>query len=302
MLKLITCFYGALRNYTGVPFVIFTPLRKVTRYIANRVLPDFLSKAYLRKGCVEENLVVSFTSFPARINEVWMVVECLKRQSVLPEKIILWLSNLQFPTKESIPQNLWREEDDLFEIRMVDDDIRSYKKFFYAMKEFPEKIIVTCDDDIFYHPETLKHLVEASRMYKGSVIANVCSQLVYNSEGELLPYSQWKRIYKAYSCNDMVQIGVGGVLYPPHSLDDMVLQKELFTTLIPLADDLWLNYMVRMKGTCVVKSALNALPLPIMSNAPTLTSVNRDNKMNDKQLNNLRQYFIEHGMKDVYQI
>lgn len=299
-LSLFTKFYAVQRNYRGIPFWLFMPLKRLTRYLANQILPRYLDKPCPIKGRLEKNLLVSFTSFPARINEVWMVVECLKRQSVLPEKIILWLSNVQFPTKESIPQKLWKEEDDLFEIRLVDGDIRSHKKYFYAMKEFPEKTIVTCDDDIFYHPETLEQLVKASRMYKGSVIANECRQLAYNSKEELLPYSHWKRIYEVYSCDNIVQIGVGGVLYPPQSLDETVLQKDLFIALCPLADDLWLNYMVRMKGTCIIKSALNMLPLPIKSNAPTLTSVNCGNNMNDKQINNLRQYFKKHGMRDVY--
>lgn len=101
------------------------------------LLPWFLSKKkVIYKGKIQKNLIVSLTSFPARIEYVWMVVETIKRQTVLPEKIILWLSVDQFPSMESVPKTLLNEQNEMFEIRMVNDDIRSYKKYYYAMKYF----------------------------------------------------------------------------------------------------------------------------------------------------------------------
>ena len=89
-LNLFSRLYARLHNYPGVPFWVLTPLRKIVRYGANRILPRYLEKAHTHRGTIENGVIISFTSFPARINDVWKVVESLKNQSILPEKIILW--------------------------------------------------------------------------------------------------------------------------------------------------------------------------------------------------------------------
>ena len=164
-LNFFTKAYGLLHGYKGLPFWVLTPFRRIVRYFSNKILPNYLSKSKPSNGRVEKNIILSFTSFPARISNVWQVVESIKRQSVLPEKIVLWLSLKQFPGGEGIPDSLLNEVDDLFEIRMVEDDIRSHKKFYYVMQEYPDKAFVTCDDDIYYHPDTLKYLVECSKKH-----------------------------------------------------------------------------------------------------------------------------------------
>lgn len=299
-LNIFTKSYGFLHEYKGLPFWALTPLRKILRFCSNKILPIYLSKAKPLKGRVEENLIISFTSFPARINDVWQVVESLKRQSVLPEKIILWLSRDQFPEKKGIPEQLWNEVDELFEIRMVEGDIRSHKKFYYVMQEYPDKIFVTCDDDVYYHPDTLKNLVECSKKYPSCIIANTARHISYNNDGNLLPYKQWGSDVKPYSSTNLMQIGIGGVLYPPQLLHEITLRKDLFLKLTPMADDIWLNCMARLKNTPVIKSKMNVLQLPIENNSPSLSKSNRYQNRNDIQLEQLRNYLITNGFKDVY--
>lgn len=248
-------------------------------------------------------VIVSLTSFPARISKVWMVIECLKRQSVMPEKIILWLSKDQFPNENDIPESLKRREDRLFEVRLVEGDIRSHKKYFYAMTEFPDKAFITCDDDVFYHPDMVKNLITAGRKYPGCIIANVSSEMTYSDSGELLPYVEWKNNIKAYASRNRVQIGIGGVLYPPGCLHKLVLRKELFSKLSPMADDLWLSLMARLNKTPVVQSAKNVLNLPIEDGSPSLSSVNNGEKnMNDVQIANMRRWLKEEMLPDVYNV
>lgn len=300
-LNIFTRAYGFLHNYPGVPYWVFTPLRKIVRFGANRLLPRYLANVRKRKGCIEKNVIISFTSFPARINDVWMVVESLKNQSVLPEKIILWLSKEQFPTKEAIPESLWKEEDELFEIRIVADDIRSHKKFFYVMQEYPDKTFITCDDDIFYHPDVIKNLVDGSKKYPGCVIANTARHIQYDSKGDLLPYNNWKVAKEAYDTENLIQIGVGGVLYPPIVLHELTLHKDLFLSLTPMADDIWLNCMARLNGTPIVKSVMKFLPLPIENGSSSLSSINRGSSKNDEQLRILRDW-LKDAVVDPYDI
>ena len=300
-LYLFTRVYGTLHNYY-MPVWIMKPIRKSVRVLANWYLPKILSKPTRRNGEVEKNLIVSLTSFPARINDVWKVVECLKRQTVLPEKIILWLSKKQFLSDDSIPEELKKREDDLFEIRFIDEDIRSHKKYFYVLNDYPDKTFITCDDDIYYYPNLIRDLVKTSKQFPNCVIANITSEISYEN-GVLLPYMLWNRKYKPFASLNRVQIGAGGVLYPPHCLSDFVLRKELFTKLAPLADDLWLNLMTRLKRTPVVQNNRYILFLPIQSTSPSLWSVNNGvENMNDKQIQQLRAWLKSVKMPDAFDI
>lgn len=296
--------YGSLYNRKGIHYRVFSPARYVVRKLANWQIPRYLRKHPCEgKGAVTKDLIVSFTSFPARIDKVWMVVECLKRQSVLPEKMILWLSKEQFPTYDSIPQSLQAQVDDLFEIRMVDGDLRSHKKYYYAACEYPNKTIVTCDDDVFYHPDILLYLLKAHKKYPHCVIANITRQMSFTEKGELQPYTLWKQTLEGGPSPYNVQIGVGGVLYPPHSLSELLLRKDLFLSLAPLADDLWLHLMARLKETQIVQSSVKILPLSVESDSPQLKAVNMGvGNMNDKQIIKIRDWLHREDLSDVYRL
>lgn len=279
--------YGVLYS----PCFFLTPFRKFIRYCANILLPWYLGKNVEYKGIIQKKLIVSLTSFPARIENLWMVIETIKRQTILPEKIILWLSVDQFPSMDSIPIRLLCKQDEMFEIRMVNGDIRSHKKYYYAMKYYPDFYLITLDDDVFYHPDTIKHLVLSSNIFPNCVIANICKEILYDNSGNILPYKQWKRVYFDKKSIDLVQIGVGGVLYPPHLLSEFVLRKDLFLSLSPLADDIWLNCMARLNNVIIKKTNFNFLPLPIRCNAPTLTYENVNLNKNDLQIKYIQDYF-----------
>lgn len=301
-LNFFTKLYSKERNIPGLPFWVMTPVRRLTKYAANKVLPHYLASSRPDVGGEHVPIIVSFTSFPARINNVWKVVKSLKGQSIRPEKIILWLSKEQFHHREDVPESLWKEVDDLFEIRMVEGDIRSHKKFYYVMQEYPDTTFVTCDDDIYYDPDFLKYLVDASRQFPGCVIANKTRQIGFAEDGTLKPYNEWKDEQTAFEAENLIQIGVGGVLYPPKALHELTLRKDLFFTLTPMADDVWLNCMARLNGTPIVQSAMKMKPLAIKSNAPTLKQQNRGHNGNDEQLSKLMKYLKEEGLSDVYSL
>jgi len=300
-LNVLTRIYGRLHNYDGIPYWVLTPIRRIVRGIANRRLPRYLSRIQTSRMDLGKGVIVSFTSFPARINNVWGVVETLKNQSVKPERIILWLSKDQFPNHEDIPTSLWESEDELFEIRLVEGDIRSHKKYFYAIQEFPQKSIVTCDDDIYYHPDMLKSLVETALIYPHCIIANISAHIQFDRNGEILPYKKWTEILTPLASDNIVQIGAGGVLYPPGSLHSLVLRSDIFVDIAPLADDLWLNMMARLKKTPVLQSNRIRLPLSIQSYAPQLQSQNNGpENLNDVQIQKMRKWLRNEGYSDVY--
>jgi hypothetical protein len=82
------------------------------------------------------------------------------------------------------------------------------------------------------------------------------------------PYRKWskyrwyhfliKRIHAGYK---NIQTGVGGVLYPPHSLKADMMDVELFTQIAPTTDDIWF-------WAAAVANNIPVIPVPFGHNKP----------------------------------
>lgn len=200
-------------------------------------------------------LVVSLTSFPAAIDYAVLAIKSLLKGSLLPDKLILYLTFDQF-SEVGIPEELrlMEKDNDIFEIRDYPKDIRSYRKLIPALKDFPEAIIVTVDDDVNYDYDMLKDLVELHKKYPTAVIANR-AKVIDSSK----PYKKWKKLRwydfigdKIKIDNRIIQTGVGGVLYPPHSLKSDMLDENLFMKLAPTTDDIWFWAAAVANGRTVI--------------------------------------------------
>ena len=272
---------GTENNY------LYKIARAMVRISANLILPIYLKRVRNRQNVQRvADVIVSLTSFPARINQIWYTIETLKRQSVLPEKIILWLSEEEFPHKLSdVPERLRNQLDELFEIRFVEKDLRPHKKYFYSFKEFPEKIIITVDDDIFYNSQLVEYLITAHRKYPDCVICNRAQRIVKD-----VSYSKWETIRNAEGPSfDILPTGVGGVLYPPHVYDEHVFDIDAITKTCLRADDLWLNFMCRIRGTKVATTGLRFNPITIETSQKEALCKTNNGKVsgNDAQIENI---------------
>ena len=95
-------------------------------------------------------VVVSMTSFPAAIGYAEQAIQYLLNGSVLPDKLVLYLTLSQFEGQEQLLDGVRQlaNKSPIFEVRDYPTDIRSYRKLVPALHDFPEAIIVTVDDDI----------------------------------------------------------------------------------------------------------------------------------------------------------
>lgn len=206
-------------------------------------------------------LIVSFTSYPARIYAVPQVLESLYAQSMKPDKILLWLAEEQFPGREAdLPNNLVKDAvEDKFELRWC-DDIGSHKKYFYAMQEFPDDIIVTVDDDMYYDTDMIRRLYESYQRYSNAVSANCVSLMLFDADGNLLPCSRWIIPFQKICGKPSMQlmaIGSRGILYPPHSCDSrafdkLAIKKYCNINDVLFNDDSWLKVHEILAGVPVV--------------------------------------------------
>ncbi len=293
ILNLIVNFYGALYNRKYIPARVLSPVRFILRFIANKTLPLYLNHAYYYHSAKlqgEKKIIVSLTSFPGRITTVWMVVECMLRQTVKPDAIILYLSKKQFSSMDVLPDSLKRRIGNIFQIKLVENDFRSHKKYFYAFLEYPDDIVITIDDDIFYPTKMIEDLINQHKKNPDAIICRYGCKISYDKDGNLLPYTFWEESYNYHKINFFGS--GGGTLFTPSKLYKDVTDINLAVKLCPLADDVWLNAMVRLKHLDVICITRNLI-LPIFSDSKeSLCSINNGEKnMNDVQLRNVIDYY-----------
>ena len=196
-------------------------------------------------------LIVSLTSFPARIDKVHLTVNTLLRQNLKPDRVILWLSESQF-TEKKLPESLTKLKDLGLEIRYSEDDIRSYKKLVPALKEFPEDIIVTADDDMYYKEDWLEGLYKAySDNPKNIYTRRGCRARVVDGKIDIIKPRDYNFEYNFPTDYNNLLMGGSGTLYPPHSLNNDIFNIDLIKTLIPTHDDIYFWVMGILNGTKV---------------------------------------------------
>jgi hypothetical protein len=285
----------------------YSLLRFFTRISLNILLRiDFLvaTKNSLKNKVITKNegrIVVSLTSFPARIKNVWLAIESLMRQTVPPDKIILWLAKNQFDGFQSLPKSLLKLVDRGLEIRFCDEDLRSHKKYYFALQEFPKDFIVTTDDDIIYPSYMLDQLIELNKLYPSCICCH--RAITIKTRGnDIAPYSQWELLRAGTEPSFKIfQTSGGGTLFPPNSLHKEVLNKEVFMKYCLYADDIWLNVMSQYNNVKIAKTDSYIQCLPVINfNSVTLHSINNLQGYNDLQIASLREYYLKHFEKDVF--
>jgi hypothetical protein len=231
------------------------------QYIKSKVIEDFALNTEKRK----EYIVVSLTSFPARIQYVHYTIRSLMRQTVKPDRIVIYLAREQFKYNK-LPSNLSQLQEYGLEIRFC-EDLKSHKKYYHSMKEQGNNLLVTYDDDIIYPEDSIERLYLTYLKYPNCIICNRGLEITY--EGKIInPYSKWKvyspeGVYKP-STKIMPSTG-GGTLYPPNSVNERVFDINAIKKYALTADDLWMKTMSLLNKTFVVKTRKYHKPFTVVN-------------------------------------
>lgn len=223
-------------------------------------------------GEVNNQLVVSFTTYPARIDNVWMVVDSIVRQTMRPFVIELWLSEENFPKKElELPLTLMKYKlRGFLDIKWVKEDLKPHKKYFYSFLQHKDKFVVTIDDDLYYRRDMIALLWKIYEKFPNSVCGH--------RGGIVVPYEKYEKWsisnYALAPSHKNYVTGCGGVLYPVSMFkNNFIFDQNLIKENSLQTDDLWLKAM----------ELIDDIPVTIgdyYCNAPTLPNSKKSALMN----------------------
>jgi len=237
-------------------------------------------------------IIVSFTSYGHRIQEcAHIAAQSLVTQSVKADKVICWLKGDDKPSEALL--NIKG-----LEVRTGYPDLGSSSKLIHCLEEFPDATIVTADDDIAYGYCWLEQLllraknpayvtgnvvwgvmIENGHIQKYSLLEEACHKRPTHSGGVALGY--------------FLPVGYAGVVYPPHSLSEGVLDHKLCMELCPYASDIWFWTHTLIKGTKTHASYFEGFDVLQVGKTAGLHQINYGQGMNDKQFQAVYDYYPE---------
>ncbi|MCH5227133.1 MAG: hypothetical protein J1F16_04870 [Muribaculaceae bacterium] len=245
-----------------------------------------------KKENLNKKIIVSLTSFPPRINQVYYAIKSLMLQSMVADKIILWLAAEQFPDFQ-IPEPLEKLKRLGLEIRFTEDDLKSHKKYYYALQEQkPDELIITFDDDLIYEPKAIERLVKLYQRYPDKIIVNRGLAVTYSPE-KGVDRSDPSRLYSDVGVNSpsflVIPSTGAGCLYPYGLMPSSTFIKEDILNLAPSADDIWIwyNSLKGKVGVVKTKKISRALCEVTGSQKICLDRINDAGGENDRVLSRL---------------
>ncbi|PWJ63066.1 hypothetical protein BGX12_11967 [Fibrobacter sp. UWR4] len=200
---------------------------------------------------------ISLTTYPARLDAVYYTLCSILVQKRKCNKIILTLFKGDFPNGEQdLPKRILLLQKKGLELLWCEDNLKSHKKYFYAMQKYSNAIIITIDDDTIYPYSTVANLVNSHISHPHAIISLGVKQIEIEN-GLPTPFNEWcsnivgepfKIAKQAFNQKrmDFLAQGVAGVLYPPSILPKETFNEQAIKRLCIYADDFWLKCMELM--------------------------------------------------------
>ena len=265
---------------------------KINTFVANAIIPRVLSRHAINRGPELQDVIVSLTSYPPRIEQAALCIDSLLRQTRSPKKLILWLARTDYPSIDEIPYCVKKYIDDGLEIRLC-EDIKSYKKIYYTAKEYYDYRIVTADDDFFYPSTWLEELDDVHKKNPNTIVCHRSHRIIEH-DGNLEKYGKWDWYSNGVvgpSHNLHILTGAGAI-FPAGFFKKDFFDIDAIKRFSPTTDDMWvkvyaLKHNVKvMKVRPVSKSLIEVKG----SQKVSLIAVNQSDG-NDKALNDLLNLF-----------
>ncbi len=246
-------------EYGGIREVIRkTSSLSIYKIMDKRIIRD-VKKAPLEYGLSQKNrkekIIVSLTTFPKRFPQLDLCLKSLVVQRFKPDKIIVYLGN--DCNKSMLTETMLKYQKYGIEYRFDEEEnLMPHKKYFYAMQEYPDAVIVTADDDIIYPRNWLESLYRSYKMYPNSVSARRVHYIKIKGK-EFAPYDHWEDQCRRIKQPSMRLIATGnsGVLYPPHCFDKKAFDIDAIKKTCLRADDIWLK-------CCEIKNRIPVVWVP----------------------------------------
>ena len=283
------------------------------KVIINNQTKEYYLNTVNNNKITNSTLLVSMTSYPARIYGIYEVFISLLNQSadISSYQCFLTLAKEEFKNGiidlpvsiQKLIKNGW--------IKLIwYHNIYSHKKLFPIIQNYPENDILIVDDDTIRTYNFIEIFQKEHILYPTDIIVG-CFMYFFDNNLEIKRLNGYKG-EKSKEFNAVPNIifqtarpanGVGGVLYPKHTFSDKRFFNEtLFMNLSPTSDESWqytfniIENKILRQTSIIIDNSINTVEKSQKINT-SLYKVNR-NKYSLIN-NNLLNYFPEYKNKSL---
>ena len=288
---MVNIFSKILKSKMHLRFV-FNPL---IRYNSN-LMSKYIGINQVQR---ETPIIVSLTSYEAHFKDLEISLYSLLNQSLKPDRIILWLSD-EIKSLNELPYEITKYIKNGLEIRIV-KDIGVYTNTIYAIKEFPEAIIVSADDCIYYPAKWLEKLYHSYIAHPKDIQTHLAHRVVLKNN-KISEFKNWEKFVQEESARfDNFAIKTGGILYPPNCFPSEVLRNDIYLKYAPTADDIWFWVMALLSNRKirVVKNHIKTLSYINLIHHILQLRQNKICKQNDEQIKNLLKFYKNNILQKI---
>lgn len=235
----------------------------------------------------DAEVIVSMTTFGARLSSVAYTIETIGAGRARPRRIVLWLDDAEQHANR--PASLRRLEARGLEVRLT-ENLGPHTKYFPVLDDAVAAglPVVTADDDILYPRSWLSRLLAAAAAHPTAV--NCYRASVISLSGDrVASYDDWPRCTDTEVSVARFGTGVSGVHYPLTMLDELRRRGTAFVDLCLKADDIWLHWVALRAGIPVrqIDARPRHFPLVPGTQEHSLMATNVARRRNDEYVANL---------------
>lgn len=209
-----------------------------------------------------EKYIVSFTSFGQRFEDACKMIYSLQKQTYKNFHlcITIWEGDLKdiTPTLELFIDN------DLLEVIVAPENLCPHLKYFYAMKKYWDKPIITVDDDRIYSPNSIENLIKKHEMIKFKSVISNCAICFNQLNGSITDRTEWpkNRLPNSKTSFTAMAEGFAAVLYPPECFSNLDSEIENIKQCL-YDDDLFLRTLEIRENIPVTQADLRYFDYPV---------------------------------------
>jgi len=204
-------------------------------------------------------MTVNITTTNNRLDVCSQTAWSLLNQSVLPEKIVIWVSKEAYLIDKGIDKEpTWVQDlnliKDIIEFRWT-ANTGPYRKLFPALAEATdEQVIVYADDDTIYKENWLKLLTSKFQEHQGKkIVASRVRLSKRNLFGRHKTYMLWPMSNKEIELDrDYLITGVGGVILQKKHIKETFVNNQDYLKVCPKSDDFWISEIITRSQTPVL--------------------------------------------------
>ena len=282
---------------------IYKNIIKEKVVISNKV-KEYFSNTINNNTITKDTLLVSMSSYPARIYGIYEVFISLLHQSadISSYQCFLTLSKEEFILGEKeLPLEVQKLITNGWIKLIWYDNIYSHKKLIPILQNYPENDILIVDDDIIRTNNFIEIFQKDHRIYPKDIICGTFMNRRFqgykdkqSGEFNSVPNIIFQTVRPSY--------GVGGVLYPKHTFSDKRFFNEtLYMNLCPTSDELWqytfniIENKILRQTSIIIDNSLNIVERNNKFNS-SLYKINKNNYslINETIINIFPEYKINY--------